>query len=233
MLVGLPALKANKQLILWRAAVLPRKSRLRITMEKYADQVKRRIIEGDVIDATGIFDPIPPREHVRTELAKPPINVLDRTFRVIKVEDLDDYKIFIQIPGEKTEYDFFVWRAVFDDNNVVDLKIPSHDDLGRMYLGLKRKHEVLDEYLINATLRFIRDRWRLNDVIERYFSGLSEDLVSHVKRFLLTLKWIAIQEDANYPPPNLGSVYSLSVYAILEITGDLAAIRKIIRFGGR
>ena len=77
------------------------------------------------------------------------------------------------------------------------------------------------------------DRWPLNKVLERYFSSLPEELVNDVKKFLLTLKWIAIQEDANYPPPNLGSVYSLSVYAILEITGDLSAIRKIIRFGGR
>jgi hypothetical protein len=202
-------------------------------MEKYIEQVRSKIVKGEFIDATGIFDPIPPRERVRNELAKPPINILDRTFRVIKVEDLGVYKVFIQIPGEKTEYDFFVWRALFKDNNLTDLKIPSHDDLGRMYLDLKRRHEKLDEYLINATLRFIRDRWPLDTVIKRYFSDLQEDLINYLKRFLLTLKWIAIQEDANYPPPNLGSVYSLSVYAILEITGDLTAIRKIIRFGGR
>ncbi len=212
---------------------LPRKSKLRITMEKYIEQVRDRIIKGEVIDATGIFDPIPPREGIRNELAKPPINILDRTFRVIKVEDLGNYKVFIQIPGEKTEYDFFVWRALFENNNLIDLKIPSHDDLGKMYLDLKKRHEKLDEYLINATLRFIRDRWPLNTVIRRYFFDLQKEFVDYVKRFLLTLKWIAIQEDANYPPPNLGSVYSLSVYAILEITGDLTAIRKIIRFGGR
>ena len=170
---------------------------------------------------------------MRGELEKPPINILDRSFRVVKVEDLGGYKVFIQIPGEKTEYDFFVWRALFEGGDLRDLKIPSHDDLGRMYLDLKRRHERLDEHLINATLRFIRDRWPLDDVLERYFSGLHDDLVDGVRRFLLTLKWIAIQEDANYPPPNLGSVYSLSVYAILEVTGDLAAIRKVIRFGGR
>ncbi len=67
-------------------------------------------------------------------------------------------------------------------------------------MDLKRRHERLDEHLINATLRFIRDRWPLDDVVERYFSGLQDDLVDGVRRFLLTLKWIAIQEDANYPP---------------------------------
>jgi len=202
-------------------------------MEMYIDQVKNKIINNDVIDATGIFDPIPPRERIREELSKSPIDILNRTFRVIKVEDIGDYKVYIQIPGEKSEYDFFVWRAVYDGNSIIELKIPSHDDLGRMYLSLKEKHSMLNEYLINATLRFIRDRWSLSAVIGRYFIDLPEELVDEVKKFLLTLKWIAIQEDANYPPPNLGSIYSLSVYAILEVTGDLSAIRKIIRFGGR
>jgi len=202
-------------------------------MEMYIDQVKNKIISNDVIDASGIFDPIPPRERIREELSKPPIDILNRAFRVIKVEDIGDYKIYIQIPGEKSEYDFFVWRAIYDDNNIIDLKIPSHDDLGRMYLSLKKRHDTLNEYLIDATLKFIRDRWSLLDVIKRYFIHLPGGLIDEVKKFLLTLKWIAIQEDANYPPPNLGSIYSLSVYAILEVTGDLSAIRKIIRFGGR
>lgn len=212
---------------------MARKSRLKRTMEMYIDQVRNKIISNDVIDASGIFDPIPPRERIREELSKSPIDILNRTFRVIKVEDIGDYKVYIQIPGEKSEYDFFVWRAVYDGNSIIELKIPSHDDLGRMYLSLKEKHSMLNEYLINATLRFIRDRWSLSAVIGRYFIDLPEELVDEVKKFLLTLKWIAIQEDANYPPPNLGSIYSLSVYAILEVTGDLSAIRKIIRFGGR
>ena len=209
---------------------MPRKSKLRTAIEKYIAEVSRRVTGNDFIDATGIFDPIPSRERVREELKKPPINILDHSFRIIKVEDLDDYKIFIQIPGEKTEYDFFVWRAIYSDNTLVDLKIPSHDDLGKMYLNLKRMHRILEEYLINATLRFIRDRWSLNKVLENYFSDLPTQLVNEVKKFLLTLKWIAIEEDANYPPPNLGSLYALSVYAILEVTGDLQSIRFIIRF---
>ncbi len=199
-------------------------------MEKYIAEVRQRIISNDFINATGIFDPIPPRERVREELEKPPINIRDRTFRVIKVEDLGDYKIFIQIPGEKTEYDFFVWRAIYSGNSLSDLKIPTHDDLGKMYLNLKRMHRTLEEYLINATLRFIRDRWPLSRVLENYFSELPAQLINEVKKFLLTLKWIAIEEDANYPPPNLGSLYALSVYAILEVTGDLQSLRLIIRF---
>jgi len=99
-----------------------------------------------------------------------------------------------------------------------------------MYLDLKKMSSILDEHLINATLRFIRDRWPLNRVLNSYFSTLSTDLINEVKKFLLTLKWIAIQEDANYPSPKLGSLYALSVYAILEVVGDLSAIRRIIRF---
>jgi len=124
-----------------------------------------------------------------------------------------------------------VWRAIFDSSgSLKNLKIPTHDDLGKVYLMLKKRDSALEEYLINATFRFIRDRWPLNSVLNRYFPSLSHDLVSEVKRFLLTLKWIAIEEDANYPPPNLGSSYALSVYAVLEVTGDLRDIRKIIRF---
>ncbi len=141
--------------------------------------------------------------------------------------------MFIQISGEKMECGFSVWRALFEGGDLRDLKIPSHDDLGGVNLSLKRGHRRLDEHLISVTLRFIRDKWPPGDVMERRFSGLWGDLVDGVKRFLLMLKRIAIQEDANYPPPNLGSVYSLPVYAILEVTGGLAAIRKVIRFGGR
>jgi len=177
------------------------------------------------------MDPIPSRDKIREELSKPPINILDRSPRVILVEDLGNYKIYLQIPGDKTEYDFFVWRAIFDESGELkDLKIPTHDDLGKMYLELKKKSSILDEYLINATLRFIRDRQPLRVVLNNYFSQLPVELLNEVKKFLLTLKWIAIQEDANYPPPNLGSLYALSVYAILEVVGDLSAIRRIIRF---
>ena len=216
---------------------MPRRSKVQVAMDKYRELVRQKIASGDFIDATGIFDPIPPRERVREELEKPPIEILDRSFRVIKVEDLGDYKVFIQIPGEKKDnnYDFIVWRAIYSSNGgLEDLRIPTHVDLGKMYLELKRRSSVLNEYLLDSVIRFIRDRWPLNRVIENYFARrLEDELVNEVKKFLLTLKWIAIQEDANYPPPrNLGSIYALSVYAILEITGDLSALWRIIRFRG-
>ncbi len=63
---------------------LPRKSRLRATMERYIEQVRGMIVEGEVVDAAGIFDLIPLREQVRSELEKPPISILDCAFRVVK-----------------------------------------------------------------------------------------------------------------------------------------------------
>lgn len=208
---------------------MPKKSKQQRAIEKYIDEVRRRILNNEVINVVGTLDPMPPRQYVREVLTKPPFNILDRTFRIIKVEDVGNYKVYIQVPGEKSDYDFFVWRAIFYGSHV-DLKIPSHDDLGKMYLDLKKRSPILDEYLINSVLRFIRDRISLNEIINRYFTKLPVDLLCEVKKFLLTLKWIALQEDANYPPPNLGSLYALSVYAILEVSGDLSAVCKIIRF---
>jgi len=207
-------------------------------LEEIKKFVKDSIISGNVINAIGIFDPIPPRKAVRTNLSKPPIDIFKNRTKVIFVEDIGNYRVYIWVPPEdkskyKSEYDFIVWRAIFDQSGeITDLKIPTHDDLGKMYLNLRKKNNILNEYLINATIRFIRDRWPIERVLNNYFSELLIDteLVNEIKKFLLTLKWIAIQEDANYPPPHLGSLYTLSIFAILEIVEDLSAIRKVIRF---
>jgi len=53
---------------------------------------------------------------------------------------------------------FLVWRAYFDasDQPISDsLKIPTHYDLGRMYLDLRYRNAVLRDHLINVTLAFI------------------------------------------------------------------------------
>lgn len=73
-------------------------------------------------------------------------------------------------------------RSKIVNNNIIGLKIPSHHDLGRMYLSLK-SNDRLDEYLINATLRFIRDRWSLSDVIEQYFRCFYEYTRSNRRPF--------------------------------------------------
>ena len=52
-----------------------------------------------------------------------------------------------------------------------------------------------------------------------------------VMKFLSTLKWIALEEDTNYPPPKyLGSKYALAVYALSEVGFSMSEIRKTIKF---
>ncbi|MEM2557621.1 MAG: hypothetical protein QW600_02895, partial [Candidatus Bathyarchaeia archaeon] len=54
-------------------------------------------------------------------------------------------------------------------------------------------------------------------IVERYFKELNEEDKLNVTKFLSTLKWIALEEDVNFPPPKLmGSKYTLAVYALLE-----------------
>jgi len=101
-----------------------------------------------------------------------------------------------------------------------------------MYVDLKKKDRKIDEYLINATFKLLRDRWSVNQIINNYFNDLSITLKEEIRKFLVTLKWIGLQEDANYPPPKyLGSKMTLAVYALLEAGFDPKKdIRKILRF---
>ncbi len=192
------------------------------------------IRSGKYIDATiesrTLLDPLPPRDRIRDVLRKPPFEVIKRApHRLLKVEDLGSYKVFIEIPGRKSEYDFYVWAVRFH-NNVINAEIPSHDSLGEMYLNLRNKHKVLKESLFRAVLAFIKHRQQLQSVIDMYFKGLEDKLINEIKIFMLTLKWVALQEDVNYPPPQLGSLYSLVVYAVLEVIEDIRALRRVIRF---
>ena len=139
--------------------------------------------------------------------------------------------MFIQVPDGKSECDFLVWRAIFSDGEL-DVKIPTHDDLGTMFLNCKKLSPNVDEYLINATIRLIRDRKSVECIIDKYFREENEQVKKEVKKFLCTLKWIGLQEDVNYPPPkNLGSKYTLAVYALLEAGFKLSDLRRVLRFG--
>ncbi|MEM1873456.1 MAG: hypothetical protein QXF57_02555 [Acidilobaceae archaeon] len=155
----------------------------------------------------------------------------DRTFRVILVEDFDDYKVFIQIPDGKSPCDFYVWYARFSSGQLIEIKVPTHDDLARWYIQLRDLTHELREHLINAVLRVIRDREAVKDVVDRYFRELNAKTRLSVTEFLSTLKWIALEEDTNYPPPNLmGSKYTLAVYALLEAGFTMSEIRRVIKF---
>ncbi|MCS7130727.1 MAG: hypothetical protein NZ872_04840 [Archaeoglobaceae archaeon] len=62
------------------------------------------------------------------------------------------------------------------------------------------------------------------------FEAFEEDLKREVFIFLSTLKWIALQEDVNYPPPYLGSKYTLAVYILLDRGFEMRDVRRMLKF---
>jgi len=197
----------------------------------YKDKVYSAIISKQYEEKPQeLSEPLPPPQNVKEYLEEKYQICSNRNFRVILVEDLGNYKIFIQTPGDKSECDFYVWRTIYENNELVDLKVPSHDDLGKMYLQLKTLSENINEYLINSLIKFIKNRWSIKQTIEKYFKNEPQQNINQLIKFYATLKWIALQEDTNYPPPKLGSKYTLAVYALLEAGFTLTEIRRIIRF---
>lgn len=80
---------------------------------------------------------LPPPNLTKTMLENEFKICSDRKFRVILVEDFDEYKVFIQIPDGKSDCDFYVWYAKFSSNALVEWNIPTHDYLGNWYNELK------------------------------------------------------------------------------------------------
>jgi hypothetical protein len=181
-----------------------------------------------------IVDPLPHPNDVRSIMEQHFKVHSDRSFRVILVEDYGDYKVFIQVPDGKSDYDFYVWRAIFKDGEL-DVKVPTHDDLAAFYNQLRSKNKDVEEHLINAVIKLIRIdyRWGVPRTIAYYFSNLDESLRREIEKFLATLKWIVLQEDVNYPPKErkIGSKYTLAVYALLEAGFTMSEIRRVIKFG--
>lgn len=187
------------------------------------------VSRGEYLKMVDVVDRLPEPNATRAELDSKIGICGNRNPRVILVEVVEDYMIFIAIPGGKSDCDFIVWR--YSPKLKPQLKVPTHDDLGKVFLELKKKHEQIDEFLINATIRLLRDRFSVNEIIQRYFKDLDDMLKSEIKKFLITLKWIGLQEDVNYPPPRyMGSKMSLSVYALLEIGFSLSELRRVIRY---
>jgi hypothetical protein len=140
----------------------------------------------------GSIDRLPPPEGVRNELDAKLGVCRDRPPGLILVEEIDDHMVLIAVPDGKTERDFRVWRSSPDLKPRA--KIPTHDDLGKTFAELKGKYGVIDEHLINAILKILRDRWSVDSVIDHHFSALSNDLKTGVKKFLATLRWVGLQE---------------------------------------
>jgi hypothetical protein len=203
----------------------------------YESAVINAISKGSYENGVGIIvDPLPHPNDVRHVMEEKFKVYSNRKLRVILVEDFGDYKVFIQIiPNGKSKYDFYVWRASFKNGKLEDLKVPTHDELGKRYNELKKiKNKEIEEYLINAVIKLIHAnyRWGIPKIISRYFSNLEEGLKREVEKFLATLKWIALQEDANYPPKEkkMGSKYTLAVYVLLEAGFSMSEIRRVIKF---
>jgi hypothetical protein len=202
---------------------------------KYKAPVHNAISNKHYINGSGfIIDPLPHPNDVRSVMEQHFKVHSNRNFRVILVEDYGDYKVFIQVPDGKSEYDFYVWRAIFKNGELSDVKVPTHDDLAAFYTQLKSKSKDVEEHLINAVVKLIRidHRWGVPRIIAYYFNNLDEGLKRDVEKFLATLKWIALQEDANYPPKEgkMGSKYTLAVYALLEAGFTMSEIRRVIKF---
>ncbi len=210
-----------------------------VIISKVPSWSKYKVIVHDVIankhyvNGIGIIDDLPMPNDVKSEMEKYFKICSDRSFKVILVEDFNNYKVFIQIPNGKSKCDFYVWRAIFEDKGL-DVKVPTHDDLADFYTNLKLKNKDVEEYLINAVIKLIHInyRWGVSRIISHYFSNLEEELKREIEKFLATLKWIVLQEDVNYPPKErkLGSKYALAVYALLEAGFTINEIRRVIKF---
>jgi len=200
--------------------------------EKYKEKFGELLKTGKFVDGTAVSPrKLPPSDKVREVLDEIFKICSKQGFELIAVEDLGDYKVFIQLPGEKTECDFFVWYVRYRNNEIEEYKVPSHDELAKWFWKLKEQSDILEEYLINSVLRLIRDRMSVEEILNRYFQKLDESLRNEISKFLFTLKWISLQEDTNYPPPQkMGSKYTLALYVLLEAGFSLKEIRKMIRF---
>jgi hypothetical protein len=202
------------------------------------DNVKSYWSEGNVWDAinkneylrmVNVVDELPTPENVRSVLNERMGICKDRSPRIILVESIEDYMVFITIPDGKSECDFRVWR--YSPKLEPKLKIPTHNDQGALFLRLKSKHQLIDEYLINATIKLLKGRLSVSKIIQYYFEDLEDSLKNEIKKFLVTLKWIGLQEDVNYPPPKyIGSKMGLAVYALLEAGFQLSELRRVLRF---
>jgi hypothetical protein len=147
----------------------------------------------------------------------------DRKFRIILVEDFAEYKVFIQVPNGKSDYDFDVWYAKFTNGKLSEVSFPKHDYMFDWF----RKIRETGEDVLAAVERMIRNRERPESIASRFRTEIGEEL----HKFLATLKWICLQEEVNYPPPtNMGSKYTLAAYVLLNYGFEPFELRRLLRF---
>jgi len=69
----------------------------------------------------------------------------------------------------------------------------------------------------------------VEEMMTKYFADLNGEDKSEVAKFLFTLKWTVLREDIEYSPPeNLGSKYTLAVYALLRVGFSVSDIKKLV-----
>jgi hypothetical protein len=195
-----------------------------------AETVLTLVEKGNYENFIGVVQDLPKPEEVRDFLQET-LQITNKDYhRLILVEEIGDYKLFVEITQEamKGDYDFIIWRFSPTYNPII--KRPSHNDIAEVFLGLRTMHPDIEEYLINACFRLLRDRLSVENVMNRYFEKLTKELKNELEKFLHTLKWIGLQEDANYPPPKLGSKMVLAVLALIEAGFEPKDIRRVIRF---
>ncbi len=107
--------------------------------EKHQETVREILNSNKFIDGLDSSPrKLPPASNTRNELEKLFKICSDRNFRVVLVEDLRDYKIFIQIPNSESECSFYIWCANFKNGGCIsELDVPTHDDLIMWYTKFK------------------------------------------------------------------------------------------------
>jgi len=192
------------------------------------DEVLKVIMIRQCIDVVGIVNVLPSPIQAQAVFDEVLGICSDGSLRILLVEHINDYVVFIAIPGGESKCDFKVWRYSLNLTPLV--KLPIYDDLGEMFIKLKNVDSLTDEYL-NTIIKFLRDRWSVEKIIQQYFDKLSDNLKNEIRKFLLTLKWIGLQEDVNYPPLKyLSSKMALTVYTLLEAGFSLSDVRRVVRF---
>lgn len=189
-----------------------------------SEEVMARILSDDY-EISESFERLP-QPHKAREFVRKILGAPGNRQRLILVEDFGDYRVFVELPGKKSEFDFIVWR--FSPRLEPKLKIPTHVDLGEFFIELKKSNEKIGEMLAKAIFNFVHHRKSVEEVLRGF--EVEKDLKRRVTLFFSTLKWIALQEDVNYPPPKLGSKYTLAVYVLLNNGFELPEVRRMLKF---
>lgn len=233
--------------------------------ERWRDDVLRAIESGRVVDVSDVtarrmFGPESARSELHSILSEHGVRLCDeagrRPFTVLKVEDLGDFFVLIQIPDSKkaggltrreatvlgiaglpldeVTCDFNVWYVTLSGSGPSAPILPTHDHMFNWYRRLRRELEGRGApvSMYELVRELVKER-KNHDEIVASIRELVRDgrLLRDIERFLATLKWIALQEDVNYKAPRyLGSKYTLAAYALLDKGFDAQDIRRIVRF---